>query len=194
MGRRGAFPIRLSQKLKESDQLDPLVLGLVIGEPLSELILPYLLKLAGGFKGKATFYRGWHRCQFYHNRALAASDKSCPLLHTTNHFIITIMQHYPNHLRELRQAKGMLQIEVAQLLGHLNSDRMSDWEKGYGMPSVANLFKLATVYGVSAEELYREIRATAMREVEEKRITLENENEWVRRMRLREATKVQDAA
>ncbi len=48
------------------------------------------------------------------------------------------MQHYPNNLRELRKAKGLLQIEVAQLLGHLNSDRMSDWEKGYAMPSVAN--------------------------------------------------------
>ena len=86
----------------------------------------------------------------------------------------------------------MLQIEVAQLLGHLNSDRMSDWEKGYGMPSVANLFKLATVYGVPPEELYREIRATTMREVEEKRISLEGENEWVRRMRLRKEAEVQD--
>ena len=63
------------------------------------------------------------------------------------------MQKYPNNLRELRKAKGMLQVEVAQLLGHLNSDRMSDWEKGYGMPSVANLFKLTTIFGVSAEEL-----------------------------------------
>lgn len=101
------------------------------------------------------------------------------------------MQHYTNNLRELRKAKGMLQIEVAQLLGHLNSDRMSDWEKGYGMPSVANLFKLATVYGVAAEELYQEIRATAAREVEEKRVSLENENEWVRRMKLRQAAQAQ---
>lgn len=80
----------------------------------------------------------------------------------------------------------MLQIEVAQLLGHLNSDRISDWEKGYSMPSVQNLFKLATVLGVAAEELYREIRVTATREVEEKRVSLKNENEWVRRMSLRE--------
>jgi transcriptional regulator with XRE-family HTH domain len=43
------------------------------------------------------------------------------------------MQQYPNNLRELRKAKGMLQIEIAQLLGHLNSDRISDWEKGYMM-------------------------------------------------------------
>lgn len=97
-----------------------------------------------------------------------------------------IMQNYPNNLRELRKAKGMLQIEVAQLLGHLNSDRISDWEKGYGMPSVTNLFKLATVYGVTAEDLYREIRVTAGREVEEKQVSLKNENEWARRMKLRE--------
>lgn len=103
------------------------------------------------------------------------------------------MQHYPNNLREFRKAKGMLQIEVDQLLGHLNSDRMSDWEKGYAMPNVANLFKLATVYGVSPDDLYREIRATAAREVEEKRVSLETENEWVRRMRLRKEAEGQNA-
>jgi transcriptional regulator with XRE-family HTH domain len=105
--------------------------------------------------------------------------------------MIAIMQTYPNNLRELRKAKGMLQIEVAQLLGHLNSDRMSDWEKGYGMPSVANLFKLATVLGVPAEELYREIRMTAVRQVKEKREALETENEWVRRMKSGAAAKAQ---
>ena len=95
------------------------------------------------------------------------------------------MQHYPNNLRELRTTKGMLQIEVAQLLGHLNSDRVSDWEKGYAMPSVANLFKLATIFGVPAEDLYQEIRVHTSREVEEKRVSLETENEWVRRMKER---------
>jgi transcriptional regulator with XRE-family HTH domain len=99
------------------------------------------------------------------------------------------MQNYPNNLRELRKVKGMLQIEVAQLLGHLNSDRVSDWEKGYAMPSVANLFKLARVLGVTTENLYPEIGATAVQEVEEKRVSLQNENEWVRRMRLRDAVK-----
>ncbi len=63
---------------------------------------------------------------------------------------------------------------------------MSDWEKGYAMPSVANLFKLATVFGVVAEEIYEEIRATAAREVEEKRVSLKDENEWVRRMKLKQ--------
>jgi transcriptional regulator with XRE-family HTH domain len=84
----------------------------------------------------------------------------------------------------------MLQVEVAQLLGHLNPDRICDWEKGYAMPSVANLFKLATVFGVTAEELYRDVRATAVKEVEEKRVSLRKENEWVRRMRLRQTTEV----
>lgn len=88
----------------------------------------------------------------------------------------------------------MLQVEVAQLLGHLNSDRMSDWEKGYAMPSVVNLFKLATIFGVSAEELYKDIRGEAAQEVEEKRISLQNENEWVRRMKLRQTTEMQEIA
>jgi transcriptional regulator with XRE-family HTH domain len=104
------------------------------------------------------------------------------------------MHTYPNNIRELRKVRGMLQIEVAQLLGHLNSDRMSDWEKGYGMPSVANLFKLATVFGVPAEELYKEIRVNAAHEVEKKRVSLQHENEWVRRMRLRQAMETQEAA
>lgn len=104
------------------------------------------------------------------------------------------MQHYPNNLRELRKAKGMFQVEVAQLLGHLNSDRISDWEKGYGMPSVANLFKLATVLEVPPEDIYKEIRATASKEVGEKRASLKNENEWVRRMKLREAARVANVA
>jgi hypothetical protein len=55
------------------------------------------------------------------------------------------------------------------------------------MPSVGNLFKLATVLGVAAEDLYREIRATAAKEVEEKRVSLKNENEWVRRMKIKDA-------
>ena len=100
------------------------------------------------------------------------------------------MQNYPNNLRELRKAKGMLQIEVAQLLGHLNSDRISDWEKGYAMPSVVNLFKLASIYDVPTEELYREISVTEAREIENKRASLKNENEWVRRMKLREAAEM----
>lgn len=124
-----------------------------------------------------------------HSSPLARFGKFYPLLNIINHTIITIMQHYPNNLRELRKAKGLLQIEVAQLLGHLNSDRISDWEKGYAMPSVVNLFKLATVLGVTAKDLYQEIRTTATKEVEEKRVSLKNENEWVRRLRSRDTAK-----
>lgn len=104
------------------------------------------------------------------------------------------MQNHPNNLREFRKAKGMLQIDVAQLLGHLNSDRMSDWEKGKGMPSVVNLFKLASIYSVRAEDLYREIKAIAVREVEEKRISLESESEWVRRMKMKQMTETRESA
>ena len=118
---------------------------------------------------------------------LAAFGKFYPLPNVINQSIINTMHNYPNNLRELRKTKGMLQIEVAQLLGHLNSDRMSDWEKGYAMPSVVNLFKLASIYGVPTEDLYREINVTAAQEVEDKRASLITENEWVRRMKLKEA-------
>ena len=79
-------------------------------------------------------------------------------------------------------------------MGHLNSDRICDWEKGYAMPSVANMFKLSTVLDVSPEELYREIKANAAQEVEQKRVSLAVENEWVRRMKLRHALEAPEAA
>jgi transcriptional regulator with XRE-family HTH domain len=91
------------------------------------------------------------------------------------------MQNYSNNLRELRKAKGMRQIEVAQLLGHLNSDRISDWETGKGMPSVVNLFKLSTIYGVTTEKLYQDLITLTAKEIEEKRTS--GLSEWESRMK-----------
>ena len=51
----------------------------------------------------------------------------------------------------------MLQIDVAELLGHASSDRVSNWEKGLGFPSIVNLFKLSAIYGVPPEQLYTEL-------------------------------------
>jgi transcriptional regulator with XRE-family HTH domain len=58
------------------------------------------------------------------------------------------------------------------------------------MPSVQNLFKLATVLEVSPEDIYKEIGATAGKEVEEKRVSLKVENERIRRMKLRDAARI----
>lgn len=50
------------------------------------------------------------------------------------------------------------------------------------------------LFGVTTEDLYQETRVTAAREVEEKEASLKDENEWVRRVKLREATEVASAS
>lgn len=49
---------------------------------------------------------------------------------------------------------GLRQIDVAHLLGFKSEDRISRWEKGNAYPHIINLFKLANIYQVKAEELY----------------------------------------
>jgi transcriptional regulator with XRE-family HTH domain len=60
----------------------------------------------------------------------------------------------PNTLREHRKKAGLTQLQVAHQLNFRSSDRISRWEKGLTYPHVVNLFKMAKLYGVKAEELY----------------------------------------
>ena len=48
----------------------------------------------------------------------------------------------------------------AVALGLDCADRISRWENGLNMPSVANLFKLAGIYKVTPQELYPELMET----------------------------------
>jgi transcriptional regulator with XRE-family HTH domain len=59
-----------------------------------------------------------------------------------------------NKLKEIRLNKGLRQCDVAEAMGFISPDRISHWETGTAYPSIQNLFKLATMYGVSVEELY----------------------------------------
>lgn len=59
-----------------------------------------------------------------------------------------------NNLRFYRHQVGLLQNEIAELLGFKGADRISKWEQGLAYPSLLNLFKLAKFYGVKTEELY----------------------------------------
>lgn len=71
--------------------------------------------------------------------------------------MINDMELIPNTLREHRKRVGLRQSDVAKQLGFASSDRISRWEKGLSYPCVINLFKMAKLYGVSAEELYNDI-------------------------------------
>jgi|GEM_PF-1532660 len=67
---------------------------------------------------------------------------------------------FPNELKRMRKEAGLLQSDVANLLGHTSTDRISHWEKGLAAPSVVNLFKLSILFGVPAEELYAGLHAS----------------------------------
>lgn len=59
-------------------------------------------------------------------------------------------------LRKHRTARNMTQEFVAESLG-VSRQAVSKWEKGISDPSTSNLLALAKLYGVSAEELLREV-------------------------------------
>lgn len=63
---------------------------------------------------------------------------------------------FKNRLRKHRLLMGYKQKDVAKLLGHKSTNRISRWEKGLSMPSVANLIKLSVQYHCLMNELYFE--------------------------------------
>ena len=71
-------------------------------------------------------------------------------------FTMTTKQPVPNSLRFYRKQAGLRQVDVAAKLGFTSYDRISHWEKGSAFPSVTNLFRLAALYKVPAQELYGE--------------------------------------
>ena len=55
-------------------------------------------------------------------------------------------------LRQLREAKGMAQGDVAQYLGESRT-AVTHWESGKKRPDLVNLVKLAVLYNVSVAYL-----------------------------------------
>lgn len=52
---------------------------------------------------------------------------------------------------------------MASCLGFKTSERISNWEKGYGVPSLVNLLKLSVLYRATPMQLYESL----MDEIEE---------------------------
>ena len=61
-------------------------------------------------------------------------------------------------LKEHRTRCAMTQEFVAEAMG-VSRQAVSKWENGTADPSTSNLLKLAQLYGVTAEELIRSVRA-----------------------------------
>ena len=63
-------------------------------------------------------------------------------------------------LKEYREKCNMTQEFVAETLG-VSRQAVSKWETGSSDPSTANLLALAKLYGVSAEELLKNVTVTS---------------------------------
>lgn len=55
-------------------------------------------------------------------------------------------------IRELRQAAGMRQFELAARMG-VKPPSVSAWENGTATPTVENILKLADIFGVTTDEV-----------------------------------------
>lgn len=55
-------------------------------------------------------------------------------------------------IKELRQAKGLSQCELAKII-ECSQPHISEWEKGLVEPHIFNLILLADVFNVSLDEL-----------------------------------------
>lgn len=70
------------------------------------------------------------------------------------------MTEFGNFLYELRKEKGMTQQELADQL-HITNKAVSKWETGEAFPETAQLVPLATIFGVTVDELLRGERDVA---------------------------------
>ena len=59
-------------------------------------------------------------------------------------------------IAELRTEKDLTQTELGEMLG-VSYKAVSKWENGTSDPSTSNLFALAKLYGISVEELLKEV-------------------------------------
>ncbi|REJ81335.1 MAG: XRE family transcriptional regulator [Bacteroidetes bacterium] len=62
-----------------------------------------------------------------------------------------------NNLKKFRTEKGLLQKQVAAMLGLKSDVRVIRWEKGQAIPSLINLMKLSKIYGVLPHKLYSQV-------------------------------------
>ena len=61
-----------------------------------------------------------------------------------------------DNLRALRKQKGYSQEQLAERL-NVSRQAVSKWENGVSDPSTSNLLALAKLYGISAEDLLKEV-------------------------------------
>lgn len=64
--------------------------------------------------------------------------------------------NFGEHLRRLREAKGLSQFQLGKLVG-VSDKAVSKWENGYAKPKGSLVLKLSKVLSVSVEQLLKEM-------------------------------------
>jgi transcriptional regulator with XRE-family HTH domain len=61
---------------------------------------------------------------------------------------------YPNQLKAIRKQKGLLQKDVANLLGHSSIEQLSRYEQGVNIPTLPIALALEQIYQVPLSTLF----------------------------------------
>jgi transcriptional regulator with XRE-family HTH domain len=64
---------------------------------------------------------------------------------------------FPNKLKMFRRCQGYSQKKVARLLGFADTSTLSRWERGYSLPSLMQVFRLARIYHAEPQELFEHL-------------------------------------
>lgn len=80
---------------------------------------------------------------------------------------------FANHLAEIRRSKHLDKEDVASLLGHENTTRISRIEQGQKVPDLKTALKLAQIYNMPIRTMLDEYYIACRREMEKEKGRLE---------------------
>ena len=63
-----------------------------------------------------------------------------------------------NILKTLRESAGLSQADVADKLGYISGQFISNWERGVSFPPIKAIPKLAKIYKTDREYLFKTLR------------------------------------
>lgn len=75
------------------------------------------------------------------------------------------LRKMPNLLRKYRKVRGLKEKDVARMLNLKSASRISRWEKGICLPSLANAFRLAALYRVMVDALFTDMSDSLKEEI-----------------------------
>lgn len=73
------------------------------------------------------------------------------------------------HLRVMRINAGYSQGDIAKRLGYSSPQFVSNWERGVSEPPIETLRKLADIYGINPEHLFKIVVGHAIEKITEKK-------------------------